>query len=109
MMGTAQYTDKVPTVKTTSAILALSDAADIFDDDAVCIHCGKCVSRCPMRLMPFKLARLASENDLEGCEKAHINACIECGLCSYLCPGKQGPLQKIRTAKLKIAENRRKK
>lgn len=109
MMGIAQYTDKVPTIKTTSAILALSDAADVYSGESVCIHCGKCVAHCPMHLMPFKLACYASENDLEMCLKSHITDCIECGLCSYLCPGKQGPVQKIRMAKQRIAENRRKK
>lgn len=109
MMGIAQYTDKVPTIKTTSAILALSEAADVYDGNSPCIHCGKCVTHCPMHLMPFKLARYASENDLEMCEKFHITDCIECGLCSYLCPGKQSPVQNIRMAKQKIVEKRRRK
>ncbi|MDD6734929.1 MAG: electron transport complex subunit RsxC [Clostridiales bacterium] len=109
MMGIAQFTDKVPTVKTTSAILALSESASVYDEDSPCIHCGKCVTHCPMRLMPFKLARYASEDDLEMCQKYHIMDCIECGLCSYLCPGRQGPVQNIRMAKQKIIENRRKK
>ncbi len=109
MMGIAQYTDKVPTIKTTSAILALSETADVYDSDSPCIHCGKCVSHCPMHLMPFKLARYAEDNDLEMCEKFHITDCIECGLCSYLCPGRQSPVQNIRMAKQKIVEKRRKK
>ncbi len=109
MMGTAQYTLAVPTVKTTSAILALSENAEVYDVDSVCIRCGKCVSSCPMHLMPLKLSRYAQEGDLEMCEKYHIMDCMECGLCSYLCPGKQGPVQHIRKAKQLIAEKRRKK
>ncbi len=109
MMGTAQYTLEVPTVKTTSAILALGEVADVYDADSVCIRCGQCVKSCPMHLMPLKLARYAMENDLEMCEKYHIMDCMECGLCSYLCPGRQGPVQHIRRAKQLIAEKRRKK
>lgn len=109
MMGTAQYTLSVPTVKTTSAILALSENADVYDADTPCIRCGKCVNHCPMNLMPLNLAKYAAAGNLEMCEKYHIMDCIECGLCSYLCPGKQSPLQHIRAAKQKINEKRRNK
>ena len=107
MMGSAVYTLDVPTIKTTSAILALSEAADIYDQDSPCIRCGKCVKACPMRLMPLYLGKYASEGDLEMCEKYKIMNCIECGICSYLCPGRQNPLQNIRIAKQKINEKRR--
>ena len=108
MMGVAQYSTSVPTLKTTSAILALSEAAETFDDGSPCIRCGQCVKKCPMRLMPLYLSKYAEANDLEMCEKYHILDCIECGLCSYLCPGRQSPLHHIRVAKQKILENRRK-
>lgn len=107
MMGSALYSVKIPTVKTTSAILALSEAASVFDKDTPCIRCGKCVKSCPMQLMPLHLSRYAEAGDLEMCEKYKIMNCIECGLCSYLCPGKRGPLQNIRLAKQKINEKRR--
>lgn len=108
MMGIAQYSLEVPTIKTTSAILALSEAATVYEDDSPCIRCGKCVKKCPMHLMPLYLSKYAAGGDLEMCEKYHILDCIECGLCSYLCPGRQSPLQHIRIAKQKILENRRK-
>ena len=107
MMGSAVYTLDVPTIKTTSAILALSEAADIYDQDSPCIRCGKCVKACPMGLMPLYLGKYASEGDLEMCEKYKIMNYIECGICSYLCPGRQNPLQNIRIAKQKINEKRR--
>lgn len=109
MMGIAQFTLDVPTVKTTSAILAFSETEAVYDDCSPCIRCGKCVSHCPMNLMPLYLSKYAAEGDLEKCMKYNILDCIECGLCSYLCPGKQSPLQNIRIAKQKIIENRRKK
>ncbi len=109
MMGMAQYSLDVPTVKTTSAILALSETASIYDASSPCIRCGKCVKHCPMKLMPLYLAKYAAKGDLEMCEKYHIMDCIECGLCSYLCPGRRSPVQNIRVAKQKIAEKRRNK
>lgn len=109
MMGAAQYSLDAPAIKTTSAVLALSEDADIYDGDSPCIRCGKCVKHCPMNLMPLYLGKYAAAGNLEMCEKYHIMNCIECGLCSYLCPGRRSPLQNIRLAKQKIAEKRRKK
>ncbi len=109
MMGISQYSLEVPTIKTTSGILALSKSATIFDEDSPCIRCGKCVKYCPMNLMPLYLSKFAEAGDLEKCEKYHIMNCIECGLCSYLCPGRRSPVQNIRVAKQKIIEKRRNK
>lgn len=109
MMGIAQYSTEVPVVKTTSAIIALSDDGAGYDDYSPCIRCGKCVDHCPMQLMPLYLSKYSREGDLEKAEEYHILDCIECGLCSYLCPGKQSPLHNIRVAKQQILENRRKK
>lgn len=108
MMGMAQYTLETPSIKTTSALLAFSDIAATYDSDTPCIKCGKCVSKCPMRLMPLYLSKYAKEGNLEMAEKYNVMDCIECGLCSYLCPGKQNPLQNIRMAKQQIIENSRK-
>ncbi len=109
MMGIAQYSLDVPTIKTTSGILALSESATIFDENSPCIKCGKCVKYCPMHLMPLYLSKFAEAGDLEMCEKYNIMNCIECGLCSYLCPGRRSPVQNIRVAKQKINEKRRSK
>lgn len=108
MMGTAQYTLDVPVIKTSSALLALSDLGETYDDVSPCIRCGKCVKCCPMHLMPLSLNQAVLDGDLEKAEKYHVLDCIECGICSYLCPGRQNPLQNIRLAKQKILENRRK-
>lgn len=108
MMGTALYTTDIPVTKTTSAILALSDTQDTFNDNSVCIRCGKCVEKCPMNLMPLYLNKFARKEDYESAQKYNILDCIECGICSYLCPGLQSPLVNIRVAKQKIIEQRRK-
>lgn len=107
MMGIAQYTTEVPVIKTTSAILALSDAGDTFEDDTPCLRCGKCVDHCPMKLMPLYLNKFAKNDNLDMLEKYNITDCIECGICSYLCPGMQSPLHSIRIAKQKIIQKQR--
>ena len=108
MMGIAQYSTEVPVVKTTSAILALSDTGENYKDDVQCLRCGKCVESCPMNLMPLYLNKYSKNGDLKMAEKYHIMDCMECGLCSYLCPGLEGPIHNIRIAKQQIIENRRK-
>ncbi len=108
MMGIAQFTTEVPVVKTTSAILAISDIGDNYKENVQCLKCGKCVEACPMKLMPLYLNRYARQGDLEMAEKYNIMNCMECGLCSYLCPGLEGPIHNIRIAKQQIIEKRRK-
>lgn len=109
MMGTAQYSLDAPVIKTTSCLIALSEADTVYDKNTPCIRCGACVSHCPMRLSPLYLSKYSQAGDLEKCEKLHILDCIECGLCSYLCPGLQNPLSNIRCAKQKILEKKRQK
>ena len=109
MMGIAQYSLETPTIKTTSAILALSDVAEVYNPDTPCIRCGRCTMHCPMHLMPLYLSKYSKADDLEMCEKYHILDCIECGLCSYQCPAQQGLVQNIRIGKQKVLEKRRNK
>lgn len=95
MMGFAQYTTDTPVSKTTSAVVAMLEAPSTYDEDMPCIRCGKCVSHCPMGLMPNKLNSAAKARDVETALKYNITDCIECGLCSYICPAKKNMLQNI--------------
>ena len=102
MMGIAQFDLTVPTIKSTSAILAF-DASEIdVKEKSPCIRCGKCVDRCPMQLMPLYLNEFASKGDLEKCIEYGIMDCIECGVCSYTCQSDRHPVQSIKLAKQKI-------
>ena len=107
MMGIAQFTLDVPIIKTSSAILALSAVEIGYDEDCICIKCGKCVDHCPMKLMPLYINKYIKKGDLEMAQKYNVMDCIECGVCSYLCPGLQSPLNNIRIAKQQINEMRR--
>jgi electron transport complex protein RnfC len=70
MMGIAQYRTDVPTVKTTSGILALSSKRVIIEPNPKCIRCGKCVDVCPMNLLPCNLSIYARKQNLKSCKSS---------------------------------------
>ncbi len=107
MMGLALSSIDVPVIKGSSAFLAFS--GDIVKERLKknCIRCARCVSACPMNLMPFMLKDAVRAEDMDRLEKLHITDCIQCGSCSYVCPAEQNPLMSIRTGKLKLREARK--
>ncbi len=106
MAGMAVEDPDTPVVKGTTAILALSHEA-IAEEivDPVCIHCGNCVSVCPMHLMPNFIAMYANKSLHKRCIDLNLFDCIECGCCAYICPAGIPLVRDIRAAKTKIAEN----
>lgn len=109
MMGIALFSLDIPLIKTSSAIVALTEKQAALPDESNCIRCGKCVSACPMGLMPLELNGDVLANDLSAFEKNHGLDCIECGSCSYVCPAKRHLAQSIRTAKRNVMAMKRKK
>lgn len=109
MMGTAQSTLNVPTIKATSAILALTSDEISLEDESPCVRCGKCVAHCPMGLMPVQLNAYSKIDDADTCIKYNIKDCIECGVCSFTCPCNNHITQRIKLMKRKIAASARKK
>lgn len=109
MMGTAQWDLNAVIMKNTSAILVLSDEKETDKaGSAACIHCGKCVSVCPMHLMPNYLAAFSKADNNEMCEKFGILSCVECGCCTYTCPARVPIVQHIRNKKAQIQALRKK-
>ncbi len=102
MMGSAQYSLDVPVIKATNAILAFSEEDEKTLPDPTCIHCGKCVGSCPMKLMPIYIALHARKDEFEECKNLGAMDCMECGCCSYICPGRLHLTQEIKMAKLNI-------
>ncbi len=67
-----------------------------------CTSCGKCVSVCPSRIMPFYTAELSRKRKYAKCAEYGAAACTECGCCDYVCPA-YVPIKKlIRTAKQRL-------
>ena len=107
-MGASQWDYNGVIVKKTSALLVLSkEYNQTITEDAACIRCGKCVSVCPMRLMPNYLAQFAKADNDEMCEKFNVFSCVECGCCTYICPGRVPIVQHIRDKKAQISAKRK--
>lgn len=69
-----------------------------------CTHCGRCVTVCPSRLLPYYLAGNAKKKKYGVCEEYGARACTGCGCCDYVCPA-YIPIKKlIHTAKRRLPE-----
>lgn len=102
MMGMSQFSLDVHAIKGTSALLAFDDEEMPDMKVSPCIRCGKCVEKCPMRLMPVFLNEYAQAGDMENCIKYRIMDCIECGVCAYQCQSNRFVVEQIRIMKQKI-------
>ncbi|MFQ5866594.1 MAG: electron transport complex subunit RsxC [bacterium] len=102
MMGIAQYTLDVPSIKSTSGILILSEAETFPEGD--CIRCGKCIDACPVNLMPTVIAQHVKHKDWASVRKYNPFDCTECGSCAYVCPGKIPLVQYIKWGKEEVRD-----
>ncbi|MDD3274117.1 MAG: electron transport complex subunit RsxC [Bacteroidales bacterium] len=112
MMGKAVSRIEAASVKSTSALLLLTEEETKRGEESNCIRCAKCVDACPMGLEPYLLNRLSRANRLEDLEENMVHDCIECGSCLYVCPADIPLLDTIRLSKgkvLKIIRSRPKK
>lgn len=108
MMGMSQWTDIVPVIKGTSGIVVLGKAEASLAEENPCIGCGRCVSVCPVFLLPTNIARLSQLEMFDEAEELGVVECIECGSCTYVCPSKRNLVQHIRFGKTTVLANRRK-
>jgi len=86
MMGVQLATLDAPVTKRTSSILCLNKAHAKARKPTACIHCGRCVSACPIRLQPVAIYNAVIKGDFKKAEKLWAQDCIMCGTCSYVCP-----------------------
>ncbi|WWR14800.1 electron transport complex subunit RsxC [Lachnospiraceae bacterium JLR.KK008] len=108
MMGFALFGLDVPTTKTSSALLCMTEDEVSRYEPSACINCGRCVEVCPGRVMPSKLADFAEHGDDEKFLAHNGMECCECGCCSYVCPAKRPLTQEIKSMR-KIQLAKRKK
>jgi electron transport complex protein RnfC len=109
MMGVSQFSLDNTILKQTNAILAFSEKQAALEKESDCIRCGKCVSVCPMSLMPLYINANVMNGNIEQTLKYHVNDCIECGSCSYICPASRHLVQSIRYAKAELKRKAAKK
>ena len=100
MMGLAHTTDEFPILKQTNAILFLTQE-DLPKEvePTPCIRCGRCVSSCPMHLMPVMIENAYRQKDVEGLSAAKVMVCMECGTCEFSCPAKRPLVTVLRLSK----------
>lgn len=108
MMGISIYDTHIPVTKCTSAILAFKKDEVSHIEPSNCINCGRCVSVCPSRILPSRLAKASDVCDEEQFLELSGMECVECGSCSYICPAKRQITQSIKTMKKSILAKRRK-
>jgi electron transport complex protein RnfC len=86
MMGTALAELDAPITKRTSSILVLNKKHAKARKPTACIHCGRCVSACPVRLQPIQIYNAVVKGEFDKAAKLYAKDCIMCGTCSYVCP-----------------------
>lgn len=102
MMGIALVDDSLPVLKQNNAILAFAEKEAKLYEATDCIRCGRCVSACPMRLMPTKICEAVKLKDFDMMQKYQIMTCMECGSCAYSCPAHRHLVQTIRVGKTEL-------
>ena len=102
MMGIAQPGLDAGMTKTTSGLLLQPTSERRCFESTPCIACGRCVSACPMRLLPCTLGECVEAEDYAGAEAYDVLACIECGCCAYECPAHRPLTQFMKQGKAKV-------
>jgi len=102
MMGVAQHNLETTVVKNTNALLAFGPEEGVLPPSTACLRCGRCVTACPMDLLPLELNRAALRNDTAALNKYSVSACIECGSCAFVCPAKIHLVQALRLGKTQV-------
>ena len=99
MMGIALTTDEQPILKQNNGILAFAGKEASLPQPSACIRCGRCVSGCPMNLVPTQLEKFAELGNIEELDRLGIMCCMECGTCAYNCPAHRPLVHAIRLGK----------
>jgi len=99
MMGIAVPTLESPVLKNTNAILAFNEKDAQTPPESPCIRCGKCISQCPLNLIPTALNAAYLNGDCQTLEKLKVGLCMECGCCNFVCPANRQLVQSNKLAK----------
>jgi electron transport complex protein RnfC len=109
MMGQPLPSTRVPMVKGSNGVLALTAREVDQREPMPCIRCATCVQACPCGLMPLEMAAHTRAGDLEGAVGLGLMDCIGCGSCAYVCPAHIPLVQFFNYAKGEMAARGRAK
>ena len=108
MMGFALFDLDVPTTKTASALLCMTEDDVSNMEPGPCINCGRCVEACPSRIVPSRLSDYAQNYNEEAFLAYNGMECCECGCCSFVCPAKRPLTQTIKSMrKMQLAKKKK--
>ena len=101
MMGKPKESLDAVVLKATNAVVILDEKDARKTAPSPCIHCGRCVSVCPLGLDPTAFSyAMEREDEAERAailQREQVRVCMECGCCSYVCPAHR-PLAETNTA-----------
>lgn len=103
MTGKSVSTDRIPVVKATNCILALSRHPAV-GPELPCIRCGNCSDVCPVKLLPQQLFWYACADNEDKLREYGLLDCIECGCCDLVCPSHIPLTADFQMAKARIQE-----
>lgn len=86
MMGQPVPSIRVPVVKGSNGLLALTESEVRAGKEMPCIRCAGCVQVCPCGLVPLDMAAQIRAGSLDASVNLGLLDCIACGSCSYVCP-----------------------
>jgi electron transport complex protein RnfC len=107
MMGQPLPSTRVPAVKGSNGLLALTLEETQDGDEMPCIRCASCVGACPCGLVPLEMASHIRAGNLDNSVKLGLLDCIACGSCSYVCPSHISLVQYFNYAKGELASRQR--
>jgi electron transport complex protein RnfC len=110
IMGFELPSDRMPVIKTTNCLLALTTAdVPTAETEQACIRCGDCTTVCPADLLPQQLYWHARSSNHDKAQDYNLFDCIECGCCALVCPSHIPLVQYYRFAKTEIWAQERQK
>ncbi|MES9956264.1 MAG: electron transport complex subunit RsxC [Sedimenticola sp.] len=107
MMGQPLPSTRVPAVKGSNGLLALTREEIQAAPEMPCIRCASCVQACPCGLVPLEMAANIRSGSLDNSVTLGLLDCIACGSCSYVCPSHIPLVQFFNYAKGELALRQR--
>ena len=108
MMGISVPDVNSPVLKSTNAVLALTEKESKLPKTTACIRCGSCTNSCPFGLAAAEILLAYKKKDIEKLDALMVNACMECGCCSFICPANRPLVQTNKLAKTLLREEKAK-